>query len=114
MQLADGRFLRAQLVVWAAGVKAAPWLKDLAGLETRDGALWLHPALPPEIAKVRFEMTYRSHGITLDLTPTTLILQLQPRPAASIRVHVDGETATLHPGHSYRFDLRGRAAALTG
>lgn len=34
VQLADGRFLRAQLVVWAAGVKAAPWLKDLAGLET--------------------------------------------------------------------------------
>ena len=34
VHLAGDRFLRAQLVVWAAGVKAANWLKDLGGLET--------------------------------------------------------------------------------
>lgn len=34
VHLAGDQFLRAQLVVWAAGVKAANWLKDLAGLET--------------------------------------------------------------------------------
>ena len=32
--LADGRRMPAELVVWAAGVKAPPFLKDLAGLET--------------------------------------------------------------------------------
>ena len=32
--LADGRFLPAELVVWAAGVKAPDFLKDIAGLET--------------------------------------------------------------------------------
>jgi NADH dehydrogenase len=34
VELADGRFVPAQLVVWAAGVKAPAWMKDLAGLET--------------------------------------------------------------------------------
>ena len=34
LELRDGSFLRAQLVVWAAGVKAPAWMKDLAGLET--------------------------------------------------------------------------------
>ena len=34
VQLADGRKLPAELVVWAAGVKAADFLKDIAGLET--------------------------------------------------------------------------------
>jgi NADH dehydrogenase len=34
VELRDGTFVHAQLVVWAAGVKAPAWMKDLAGLET--------------------------------------------------------------------------------
>ena len=34
VSLSDGRLLPAELIVWAAGVKAADFLKDLAGLET--------------------------------------------------------------------------------
>jgi NADH dehydrogenase len=34
VRLASGRFIAAELVVWAAGVKAPDVLKDLAGLET--------------------------------------------------------------------------------
>ncbi|MBX9932768.1 MAG: NAD(P)/FAD-dependent oxidoreductase [Methylobacterium sp.] len=34
VQLADGGFIPSELVVWAAGVKAPPFLKDLGGLET--------------------------------------------------------------------------------
>jgi len=34
VRLEDGRRLPAELIVWAAGVKAADFLKDLAGLET--------------------------------------------------------------------------------
>ncbi|MDE2159552.1 MAG: NAD(P)/FAD-dependent oxidoreductase, partial [Burkholderiales bacterium] len=41
LRLADGRGIAAELVVWAAGVKAADFLADLAGLET-NGANQLH------------------------------------------------------------------------
>jgi NADH dehydrogenase len=34
VRLADGRIIAAELVVWAAGVKAPEFLKDLAGLES--------------------------------------------------------------------------------
>jgi NADH:ubiquinone reductase (H+-translocating) len=34
VQLADGRLLPAELIVWAAGVKAPDLLKDIAGLES--------------------------------------------------------------------------------
>lgn len=34
VELMGGEFLPAQLVVWAAGVKAADWMHDLGGLET--------------------------------------------------------------------------------
>ena len=44
--LADGQWLPAELVVWAAGVKAPDFLKDLAGLETnRINQLVVRPTL---------------------------------------------------------------------
>jgi NADH dehydrogenase len=46
VRLADGRVLPAELVVWAAGVKAPDFLKDIAGLETnRINQLVVHPTL---------------------------------------------------------------------
>ena len=46
VRLADGRMLPAELVVWAAGVKAADFLKDIGGLETtRSNQLLVHPTL---------------------------------------------------------------------
>jgi NADH dehydrogenase len=46
VQLADGRLLPAELVVWAAGVKAPDFLKDIAGLETnRSNQLVVQPTL---------------------------------------------------------------------
>jgi NADH:ubiquinone reductase (H+-translocating) len=46
VRLGDGRVLPAELVVWAAGVKAPDFLKDLAGLETnRINQLVVRPTL---------------------------------------------------------------------
>ena len=46
VRLADGRSVPAELVVWAAGVKAADFLKDIAGLETnRSNQLLVRPTL---------------------------------------------------------------------
>jgi NADH:ubiquinone reductase (H+-translocating) len=46
VRLADGRTLAAELIVWAAGVKAPDFLKDIAGLETnRINQLVVQPTL---------------------------------------------------------------------
>ena len=46
VRLADGRILPAELVVWAAGVKAADFLKDIAGLKTnRSNQIVVRPTL---------------------------------------------------------------------
>jgi NADH dehydrogenase len=46
VRFSDGRFLDSELVVWAAGVKAADFLKDLDGLETnRLNQLIVHQSL---------------------------------------------------------------------
>ncbi len=46
VQLADGGFIPSELVVWAAGVKAPPFLHDIGGLETtRNNQLVVTPTL---------------------------------------------------------------------
>ena len=46
VRLADGRVLPAELVVWAAGVKVADFMKDIGGLETnRSNQLAVLPTL---------------------------------------------------------------------
>jgi NADH:ubiquinone reductase (H+-translocating) len=46
VHLTDGRVLPAELVVWAAGVKAADFLRDIAGLESnRSNQLVVKPTL---------------------------------------------------------------------
>ena len=46
VRLADGRLLPAELIVWAAGVKAPDFLEDIAGLETnRINQLVVRPTL---------------------------------------------------------------------
>ena len=80
-------------------------LRCYTGLETREGKLWLHPALPTELGQVRFQISYRNHGILVDLTPTAMVLQLQARAVPPIRVCVDDKTTTMHAGHTYRFTL---------
>ena len=80
-------------------------LRCYTGLETREGKLWLHPALPTELGQVRFQISYRNHGILVDLTPSTMVLQLQARAVPPIRVCVDDKTTTMHAGHTYRFTL---------
>lgn len=46
VHLADGAFIPSELVVWAAGVKAPPFLQDIGGLETtRTNQLVVTPTL---------------------------------------------------------------------
>ncbi|GJD41071.1 MULTISPECIES: NAD(P)/FAD-dependent oxidoreductase [Methylobacterium] len=46
VQLADGGFIPSELVVWAAGVKAPPFLQEIGGLETtRNNQLVVTPTL---------------------------------------------------------------------
>lgn len=80
-------------------------LRCYTGLETRDGQLWLHPVLPPELGQLRFPISYRKHSLLLDLTPSTMVLESQPRSVPPIRVRVNNQIATLRAGRTYRFTL---------
>jgi hypothetical protein len=68
------------------------------------GKLWQHPALPTELGQVRFQISYRNHGILLvDLTPTAMVL------------HLGGQSCPAEPGLCGREgDHHALQAILTG
>jgi trehalose/maltose hydrolase-like predicted phosphorylase len=81
-------------------------LRCFAGLETRDDALWLHPALPPELSRAEFSIIYRGQQVKVELTPRLARLRLRMCDAAPINVCVEGQRATLHPGEVFETPLR--------
>ncbi|TFB54796.1 beta-phosphoglucomutase family hydrolase [Cryobacterium tagatosivorans] len=75
------------------------------GLEFREDMLWLHPALPAELARVVFTINYREQPIRLEVTATTLRLRLHAGGATPIRVRVEGRESLLAPGETRDFAL---------
>jgi trehalose/maltose hydrolase-like predicted phosphorylase len=73
-------------------------LRCFSGLETRDDLLWLHPVLPPELARAQFVITYRGQQIRIELTPRLARLKLRMCAASPINVCVEGHRTRLHPG----------------
>ena len=73
-------------------------IRCYAGLETRHGALWLHPVLPDDLTGASFQINYRGQPITISLTHHRATLELHRCSAAPIRVTVEGAERTLNPG----------------
>ncbi|MCC5782548.1 family 65 glycosyl hydrolase [Kocuria sp. CCUG 69068] len=75
------------------------------GLEVRDDMLWLHPAIPPQLPKVSFSISYRDQPIQVEVTRAGLRLYLAPGPAEPVRVNVDGEVHELAAGQIRHFPV---------
>ncbi|MET0714171.1 MAG: glycosyl hydrolase family 65 protein, partial [Mycetocola sp.] len=77
------------------------------GLELRDGMLWLHPALPPEISKIDFTIYFQQQLINVVVGSTMLRLSVLPGGTAPISANVNGTSARLNPGETRVFTVAG-------
>ncbi|MBX9604679.1 MAG: HAD-IA family hydrolase [Gammaproteobacteria bacterium] len=77
------------------------------GLELRGDELRFHPALPHELRRLSFQLRYRRHSLSVDLTPTTLTIASAPSSAEPISVVVDDRTIVLQPGMRKLVQLTG-------
>ena len=68
------------------------------GLELRGNALHFHPVLPDELDHLSFQLRYRRHSLSVDVTPTTLTIASDPSSAEAISIVVDDQTLVLPPG----------------
>ncbi|GAA4282977.1 hypothetical protein GCM10022261_05080 [Brevibacterium daeguense] len=86
-------------------------MRCYGGVETRDNALWLHPALPDELNSASFELSYRGQPVTIDVTSRRMHIRLHSGSAAPIRVCAEGMTRTLGPGQVWEVALGPRSPA---
>ncbi len=76
-------------------------LRCYGGLETRAGVLWLHPALPTELARATFEIVYRGQPISIDITRTRVRLRLHPHTGEPVTVCIENQISVLTPGQDH-------------
>lgn len=75
------------------------------GIVTRDGVLWLDPALPKELARLRFELHYRGHRLRVEVADSTLRVAARPSITPPIAVGHAGEVTTLEAGSALHWSL---------
>jgi len=72
--------------------------RGFTGIETREGVLWLDPAIPEELGELQFEIHYR--GLLLDFTITTteMTVSAPPGQAGPIRLGIRDEIIEVQSG----------------
>jgi len=77
-----------------------------SGLELRGGELRFNPSLPDELVRLSFDLRYRKHSLSVDLSPDELTIASAPGTAAPITIVVNGERTPLGPGSRKSLALR--------
>lgn len=73
------------------------------GLEPRGDVLWLNPALPEALARLKLRIRYRQQDLLLDLTHEALEVRAHSSNAGPIRVGFGGGIWALEAGRSRTF-----------
>jgi trehalose/maltose hydrolase-like predicted phosphorylase len=72
--------------------------RGLAGLQTREGALWLDPAPVPELSEFGFLVRYRGVAVQVRMKPGQLCVGVPPWEETSVRVVLAEGTVEIAPG----------------
>lgn len=83
--------------------------RGYGGVAPRDGVLWIEPALPPEIARLRFNVGYRGASVTVAVEDGRCTVEAHPN-AGPIRVGIAGEVVALGPCEERTFAAPRRSA----
>lgn len=75
------------------------------GLQLSPDRLSLNPAIPVELGSLSFGIHYRGRRVSLEFTPTTAKVSVDPVGRHPISVECRGELADIPPGGLAEFDL---------
>ncbi|MCB9372971.1 MAG: glycoside hydrolase family 65 protein [Microthrixaceae bacterium] len=81
--------------------------RGYGGVRPRGGVLWVEPSLPPEIARLRFNVGYRGASVTVDVEDGECTVTAHPN-AQAIRVGIEGEVVALAPCEERSFPVARR------
>jgi alpha,alpha-trehalase len=83
--------------------------RGYTGLEIRGDVLWFNPALPEELTALEFEVHYRGHRVTVQVSQDRLRVSTLPSAISPISVGCGEEVVELGPGETREFALAGAA-----
>jgi trehalose/maltose hydrolase-like predicted phosphorylase len=76
------------------------------GLHVSDGALSLHPVLPPEVRRIDVSLYFRQQLVRVTVDPLMVHLSVHDGGTEPITVMVEGVVANLQPGEARDFSYR--------
>jgi trehalose/maltose hydrolase-like predicted phosphorylase len=77
------------------------------GLEARDDALWLAPALPDEVQRLSLRLRYRYAWLDLELAPGRVKVSVDGDAPHQVPLRIDGDAFLLAPGEARTFEVSG-------
>lgn len=82
-----------------------------AGIEPKENVIWLNPALPDNLKRLRFHVHYRGHSMEIEITQEKLKVASRYSIAESIWIGFSGKTYELESGQVREFPLAGSRLA---
>ena len=83
--------------------------RGYAGLESRDGVLWINPSLPDEISGLEFSLRWRRHwGVQVRIGEGRLRVTVPPSDAEPMTIALAGRMVQLRAGETFEEALRHR------
>lgn len=79
-----------------------------AGIEMREGVLWLDPRLPEELVSLQLHVRYRGHWLDLGITHDEVRIEFHRGPSQCVEVGVRGEVHAFEQGQSRSIPLTER------
>lgn len=76
------------------------------GLEIRDDILWFNPVLPEEVGCLDFELRYRSHWLSLQLSQEKMVISFDKGWTNQVQIGVLGKVYTFKPGDKKEFNIK--------
>jgi alpha,alpha-trehalase len=83
--------------------------RGYAGLESRDGVLWINPSLPDEISGLEFSLRWRRHwGVQVRVGEGRLRVSVPPSDAEPMTIAHAGRMVELRAGETFEAPQRDR------
>ncbi|AKD04848.1 glycosyl hydrolase family 65 protein [Pontibacter korlensis] len=79
--------------------------RGFTGLEIRENVLWLNPVLPEELGSLKFQIRYRNHWISIQLTQETMLISFDKGWSKEVQIGVLGEVYTFKTGDRREFNI---------
>ncbi len=81
-----------------------------AGIEVRDQRLWLNPALPEELQRLRIRLRFRGQPLELDVSHERVRVRAISPETETIRLWVGSEACSLRAGETHEFERKHKPA----